>query len=46
MRSAVTATAGPDESLTQRLDEAAHQMGISGEEGPGAPSRVASTLAG
>jgi hypothetical protein len=46
VRSAVTATAGPDEGLARRLDEAAHRMGITGEEGPRAPSRAASTLAG
>lgn len=34
MRSAVTATAGPDEALAERLDEAADKMGITGEEGP------------
>lgn len=34
MRSAVTATAGPDEGLAEQLDEAADKMGITGEEGP------------
>ena len=34
MRSAVTATAGPDQELADRLDDAADKMGITGEEGP------------
>ena len=34
MRSAVTGTAGPDEELAGRLDDAADKMGITGEEGP------------
>jgi hypothetical protein len=34
MRSAATATAGPDKELADRLDDAADKMGITGEEGP------------
>ena len=34
MRSAVTATAGPDQEFADRLDDAADKMGLTGEEGP------------